>query len=197
MSYTRFIRSGLLAVGLVIGGSLVGSALAAPPVNDEAGALAKAGPKSSYVPIESYRAYDSRNALPTLDVPPDQRVPKLGQGYVQPVRVATNEVSFQQISVPQIPATATAVTYNLTVDQTEGAGFITLAGTHEAAAAQQTAAVNWTTSGQTVGNGGSVLLGTAGDVPGFMTPGWVHLTVGGTPGARAHVIIDITGYYEP
>lgn len=192
MSNKRFFRSGLLAVGLVIGGSLVGSALAAPPSTGQSGALATAGPKSSFVPIVAYRALDTRNDLPILDVPPDEAVPKLAPGPLRLVKVIANEAG-----VVQIPATATAVTYNLTVDQTEGAGFITLASTVKAAKAQKTSAVNWTTAGQTVGNGGSVMLGSVGDVVGFQEDGWVFLTVGGVAGAKAHVIIDVTGYYEP
>ena len=88
----------------------------------------------------------------------------------------------------RIPDEATAVAFNVTVTQTEGAGYVQISppGT----AFGETSTINWTGPDQTVANGGNVLL-YEGDF--FENNLVFHL--GGSGGAGTHVIIDITGYY--
>jgi hypothetical protein len=152
--------------------SATGAATAVAPA-----AAAQAAPASGFVPIPSYRAYDSR-----LD--PDES----GKIFLEEQRFV--DVALDIDGSERIPDEATAVAFNVTVTQTQGAGYVQMSppGT----AFGDTSTVNWTGPGQTVANGGNVLL-YEGDV--FENNLVFHLTGGG--GAGAHVIIDITGYYVP
>ena len=88
-----------------------------------------------------------------------------------------------------VPATATGVTFNVTVSQTEGAGFVQISG--PGVAAFSTSTVNWMAADVDIANSGSSELGSV------LAPGDLNIALGGNPQAKAHVIIDITGYYEP
>ena len=86
----------------------------------------------------------------------------------------------------QIPETAVAVTYNLTVTETSGSGFLAVFPADVAWPGN--ASINWTGSNQTVGNGGTVAIG-------FLDgPAQMRVAMGGT--GSTHYIIDITGYYQ-
>ena len=53
-----------------------------------------------------------------------------------------------------------------------------------------TSTVNWVAAGIDIANSGSSQLQT------IDAPGYLNIALGGSPDAKAHVIIDITGYYE-
>lgn len=140
-------------------------------------AAAQAAPASGFVPISSYRSYDSR-------LGPDES----GKIFLEEQRFV--DVALDLDGNERIPDEATAVAFNVTVTQTEGAGYVQISppGTEFG----ETSTVNWTGPDQTVANGGTVLL-YEGDI--FENNLVFHLD--GIGGAGAHVIIDITGYYVP
>ena len=84
---------------------------------------------------------------------------------------------------PLAPTTATSVVMNLTVTDTEGAGWLSAypAGFDWPG----TSSLNWSGPGQTVANSVTVGIGTGTTV---------ELRCGGA-GAKAHVIADVIGYY--
>jgi hypothetical protein len=142
---------------------------------------------SGFVPIAGYRTYDSRTD-------PDES----GKIYIKSDRFVDAAVDLD--GVERIPDEATGVTFNITVTQTEGWGYVQLVapGTvfNEAPGTvfNETSTVNWTGDGQTIANSGSTLLSEGGLVAELENNLIFH--VDGTSGG-AHVIIDITGYYVP
>jgi hypothetical protein len=130
---------------------------------------------SWFVPVDSYRTFDSRTESHS----------KLSPEGVQPLYPGYN------INDPYhsyLPIDAVAVSFNVTVTETEGAGFVTLVTFPVSEVA--TSNVNWTEAGQTVASGGisKVDIGDDGSPE-------LGILVGGTPDARTHVILDITGYF--
>ncbi|MFM8564161.1 MAG: hypothetical protein ACKOCE_09800 [Acidimicrobiia bacterium] len=128
---------------------------------------------TSYVPIYPYRAWDSRK----------------NGGLLRGGDTEIIEMYVDFRGVTQIPSNAVAVSYNLTVTNTAGWGYIVLYPADSIL--PDISSVNWTSSGQTVANGGIVALGDWG---GFV--GAVEAYLG--PDDRAvstDYIIDITGYY--
>jgi hypothetical protein len=89
---------------------------------------------------------------------------------------------------PKIPETSAAVTYNLTVTQTGGDGYLAVfpGGTTWGGISS----INWTVSNANVANGGTVGLGPAQ----LTGPGSVMVQCGGF--ASTFFIIDVTGYYQ-
>jgi hypothetical protein len=83
-----------------------------------------------------------------------------------------------------VPAGATAVTFNVTVAGTSGNNFVSIAPGDAAAVTAST--INW--SGPNLANGSVSKLDDNRQVKAF--------TGAGTPGALAHVIIDITGFFR-
>lgn len=83
---------------------------------------------------------------------------------------------------PDLPAGATAALFNITVTETVDRGFLGLfpAGTPFPG----TSSINWSATGQTVGNNATVAVSAGGAVSIFC---------GGVSG-RAHVIVDLVGY---
>ena len=125
-----------------------------------------------YVPITPYRTLDSR---------------EYSDGFL----VAGDEVYFtvltDQDDVPMIPPEAKAVTYNLAIDQTAGAGFCAIYPADDTWPGN--ASINWTGPWQTISNGGTVAVGYwDGD-------GQVAVYCDGPAGSGTYFILDITGYY--
>lgn len=120
--------------------------------------------------IAPYRCFDSRQfPLP---------IPSGGGSIVGPWLDSTGAV--------RIPIDAPAVTYNITVTETTGAGFVALYpfGTEFPGVSS----VNWSGNGVTVANNGTVRTGE-----GFGIGRHIRALVAG--GGSTHVILDITGYY--
>jgi hypothetical protein len=125
-----------------------------------------------FVPIDPYRSFDSRLIGP------------LPGGYVDRFSVLTDIYGVQRI-----PDDAVAVTYNLTVTDTMGAGFAAIYPIDIDWPGNSS--INWTAPGTTVANGGTVAIGNflnvVGGVEVYVGP---DLTSVGT-----HYLVDITGYY--
>jgi hypothetical protein len=126
-----------------------------------------------FVPINPYRNYDSRA----------YRNGRISSGEEIYGEVLTNESG-----EPQIPNYAVAVTYNLTVTNTDGPGF--LGAFPSDIDWPGNSSVNWTGRGATVGNGGTTAIGFL-DADGQMS-----VYMGGPPGGSTDFIIDITGFYQ-
>lgn len=175
------------AVALVVGVGVVGTAAA---IDDEPGvltaSLAKAGPKSSWVPIESYRAFDSRVVQGDVSE-------RLFSGEFFYVNVTSDEDQVQQI-----PETATGVTYNVTAVRTSARGFMQVAAPDVEKGSTST--VNWTSENSVIANSGSVQLGViepgvTNQIKGCGDGGCVLVYAGGPESAATDWIIDVTGYY--
>lgn len=157
-------RSRWAAVGAAIavtlgGGTALHFALAAP--GDTVG--------NSFVPVSPTRILDTRPA------------PQNVGGFVGPL-VSGSTHTFQVTGVAGVPANATAVVMNVTVDQTTGSSFLTVfpAGAIRPLASN----LNWV-AGTTIPNLVTVKIGAAGQVSVFNLQG------------NAHVIADVAGYYVP
>ena len=153
---------GLAAIG--IGGA--GALALAPHVASAAGPL-------SYNTVSPYRSVDT-----------------IAFGLTK-IRSGENDdwdVWTDMFGNAQLPSSAKAVTYNLTVTQTEGAAFLAMIPAD--APFGGVASVNWTTRNADIGNGGTVGLGASGATG----QGSVKVICGGI-GAATHYILDITGYY--
>lgn len=125
-----------------------------------------------FVPINPFRTWDSRAT----------GLGRLPGGLVDRFTVLTD-----MNNVQRIPAEAVAVTYNLTVDDTLGAGYLALYPVDIDWPGNSS--INWTTSRTTLANGGTVAIGDWGGVVGGIE------VYNGLSSPGTHFIIDITGYY--
>jgi hypothetical protein len=140
-----------------------------------------AGPDSAgaYTPIPPIRAYDSR-----FPMTPDASGPMAsGTSREINIRSSRNAANGTVTTVNVIPENSSALTINLTVTQTQGAGHLSLAagGT---ANKPSTSAINWQSTGQTIANGLTVPASANGRVK-----VWCQ-------GGTTNVFIDITGYFR-
>lgn len=138
-----------------------------------------AGPDTAgaFHAVDPFRAYDSRRAVPA----PGRLA--AGANRVVSIKDARNVATGAVIGANIVPARARAVTYNVTATGTLAAGFLAVAPGD--AATSTTAAVNWSTSGQTIGNAGVVKLDASRQIKVFC----------GGATASTDFVIDITGYY--
>lgn len=123
-----------------------------------------------FTPLNPTRAYDSR-----LDTarPLDARM----------VAASTSRIIDVGAAIPAIPATATAIAYNLTAVDTGSAGYLAITPGDRAAFSAST--LNWSTARDVVANGTVVGLDAAHHVEVFAR------------GSATHVIIDVVGFYSP
>jgi hypothetical protein len=137
-------------------------------------------PALSLVPISPVRVFDSRFARfggPLIH----------GTSRTIDVKDAIDPITGLVTVTDAIPQGARAISFNLTVTGTVANGYLAaLPGTSTTVTVST---INWSTSSQTLANGGMVTLGT-GSAERLIT-----LVVGGTKGST-HAILDITGYYE-
>jgi hypothetical protein len=126
--------------------------------------------------IDPKRVYDSRSPLPSQGV--------LAGGSSRVVSVADGRdlVSGAVDSPGLVPEGATAITYNLTVVSTVGAGFVSVAP--GSAPTFGASSINWTSSGTTIANAGVVRLDLDRQIKVFCQ------------GGTTNFIIDVTGYYR-
>jgi hypothetical protein len=176
----------VVAAALVGGLGLVGSAAALDESEGLTGSLAKAGPVSSWVPIESYRAFDSRVVQGDVSE-------RLFSGEFFYLNVTSDEDQVQQI-----PADATGVTFNATAVRTSARGFMQIAAPDVERGSTST--LNWFSENSIIANSGSVQLGTVapgtvGQLKGCASGGCLLVYVGGPASAATDWFIDITGYY--
>ncbi len=126
------------------------------------------------------RVYDSRLAVPGPAAP-------LAGGSERTVSVRDRRsVDDGSVALADfVPAGATAISANVTVVDTVGAGFLTAnpGGVHDVGAAT----INWSASGQILNNGVILTLDANRELNVIAGPG---------PAAATHVVIDVTGYYR-
>lgn len=162
-------RSGLAAAGAV---GVTGAALLP---GGRAGAISPTGVGMSvgFNVINPYRSVDTREFGPAG---------RLSAGFSEDWDVWTD-----WDGKPKIPQSAAAVTFNLTVVETAGNGFLAIypAGTEYGGIST----INWTGNGVILANGGTVALGTSAGT------GAASVTVECGGFASTQYIIDITGYY--
>ncbi len=183
------LRASILAVGLFAGGTLAGPVISAAGDDSSAatGSLAEAAPASLFVPIVAYRALDTRFGN-KLDVEGDSFSEN------SPIVRFFADLEVGSDIFVKIPAEAVAVSYTITVAQTEGIGFLTVSPANVNSGGE-TSNINWTADGQQAANSGNVLLGANND--GGNGSDSLDVSIGGAAGAKTHVLIDITGYYLP
>lgn len=170
---------------VTVGALAVAGGYAAATINGVAASTNGAAPvpaqvdpspvSNGFVPIASYRTFDSR-----LD--PDES----GKIFIKEQRFV--DAALDLDGVERIPDQATAVTFNVTVTDTQGWGFVQIAA--PGTGLGETSTVNWTGDGQTIANSGSTTL-----YLGVFENNLLFHVDGASGGA--HVIIDITGYYVP
>jgi hypothetical protein len=165
------IQAGLVVGALALGGVYAATSNVAAQVVVPAQAPGLA-PKSSFVPIAAYRALDTRQSL---------------SDKIRVKETRLIDVSADTSGTVQLPDTVTAVTFNVTVTQTEGKGFLQVFAPNTTFGSTST--LNWD-GNETVANSGTVTVFQANPGNG------IGLYVDGAA-AAAHVIIDITGCYEP
>ena len=154
-------RGGAVAAGAV-GATLAGAAAAAPAYAAGFG----------YTPIAPYRSVDSRDIELKING---------GEAYV--LQLITD-----RDGVGVVPANAQAVTFNLTITQTEGAGFLGVVPA-DTAPDGSVSNINWVARDLDLANGGTTKLGPDPEVG----LGSVVVYCGGA--GRTHFLIDVTGYF--
>jgi hypothetical protein len=129
------------------------------------------------IPITPTRVYDSRQALPSANTP-------LATGQNRLISIKDGRaLSGGAVTTEAVPAGATSVAYNITAIATVGSGFLTVnPGGNTTVSA---ASVNWSATGQNIGNASIVKINAAREVT---------VICGGTA-SQAHFAIDIVGYY--
>lgn len=159
----RLITGGALAAGIL--GAAAAEVALAPPAHAVG---------ASFNAITPYRTFDSRQFLSS----------KLAYNEYIDIDVWTD-----MQGTAQIPQASLAVTFNLTVTQTESNGFMLVwpAGVEP----PYVSTINWGVTNLTLANGGSVALGTSTSTG----LGSLSFGVSGNSAVKTHFIVDITGYY--
>jgi hypothetical protein len=182
---TKPLRTIAAGAALIGAGALIGPQLAVnagPAATTERESI-QIGPETVFVPVEAYRAYDSRT-----DTEGKIRASQAGDiGRNQRPVFAPYE---NQNEPALIPVDATAVSYTVTAVQTEGSGFLQVDGFFLADG--NTSTIVWDGTGRRIANSGVAQLTSA-----FDEQGALGVYVNGSPDAATHVIIDITGYFTP
>jgi hypothetical protein len=129
--------------------------------------------------IAPKRVYDSRAAQPAIGI--------LAGGTSRTVSVAdARDIATGAVTTAGIvPVGATAITCNVTVVDTVGAGFLTV--NPGGSTVVESAAINWSATGQVLNNGIVARL----DDQRRLT-----VTAGGGAGVSTNVVIDVTGFYR-
>jgi hypothetical protein len=171
-----------MAVGTIVAANAAG---ADSPADDSVNRRGSASANfvtagATFVPVTPYRAFDSRSTNICSGAPGP-----FGPNAAYVIDVAVDQNDACNVKIPT--ENLVAVTYNLTVVNTVGRGFLSVAPT--GAAAGGTSAVNWTQTGQIVPNGGVVGVGEAFEAG----PGFIVVETG--PNGSTNYFIDITGYY--
>jgi len=182
---TRPVLIGATIAALVVGSFVAANASAGSPAEDTVSRRGNVNSDAlvagaTFVPVTPYRAFDSR--FPSIcsgDVGP------FGPNEALVIDVAVDQNDGCNVKIPT--ANLVAVTYNLTVVNTVGRGFLSIAPTRVPSVA--TSAVNWTETGQIVPNGGVVGVGEAFEA------GLGFVLVESGPNGSTNFFIDITGYY--
>lgn len=178
------IRAAVVAVALAVTGVVIGPQLGALAQTDVASDTAiSTGPRTVFVPISAYRAYDSRDdSLGKID---SAQAGDIGRNQ-RPVFAGFEDQRGPDL-FDSVAGDVVAVAYNVQAIQTEGRGFMHVDGFGTADGSAST--LVWDRTGQRVSNSGVALMTSAFDFPDAL-----GVFVGGL-GGKTHVIIDITGFY--
>jgi len=126
----------------------------------------------TFVPITPFRTFDSRS-------------------YIDGFMLGGDEIYFDvltdQNNIPKIPSNAMAVTYNLTVTSTGGSGYLAIYPGNTTWPGNSS--INWTLTGQTLANGGTVAVGY------FDAIGQIRILCGPLGFLGTDFLLDITGYF--
>jgi hypothetical protein len=150
--------------------------------------MVTAGGAAALVPVSFgsvARASSASGTLVTLFTPIrvfDSRIDDVPLGRA---KLATGDTVIVTVSVPDETRFLAAALLNVTITQTEGAGFLRVSGTDSSGTqpVPATSNINWSQSGQTVAN---LALTSVGSEFG------VDIFAGGA--GRTHVIVDVQGY---
>lgn len=155
------------------------SGLAAAGAVGATGAMLLPAGSASAAPV-GFNVINPYRSVDTRVFGPEGRLPS---GFFEDWDIWTDE-----FGDPRIPRSAAAVTFNLTITETAGRGFLAIypAGTEYGGIST----INWLEAGLDLANGGTVALGTSPFPPG---QGSVSVDCGGA--GSTHYIIDVTGYY--
>jgi hypothetical protein len=126
-----------------------------------------------FVPIAPFRTLDSREFGPA--------------GFLIDGDEVWFDVLTDRTGAGRIPPEAVAVTYNLAITSTIDYGFLGMFPANVSWPGN--ASINWSDSGQTFSNGGTVALGY------YDAPGQVAIRAGSSPFGGTFLVLDITGYY--
>lgn len=131
------------------------------------------------------RAAPASGSLVTLLTPIriyDSRIDHVPLGLA---KLATGNTVIVTVSVPDETRFLSAAFLNVTITETEGAGFLRVSGTDSSGTqpVPATSNINWSQSGQTVANLAMTAVGSEFGVDIF---------AGGA--GRTHVIVDVQGY---
>ncbi len=178
------IRALVATLAITTAGVVVGPHLGALAQADIASdTVISTGPRTVFVPISAYRAYDSRTD-------PQGKIDSAQAGdpgrNQRPIFAGFENQTGPDL-FDSVPGNVVAVAYNVQAIQTEGRGFMHVDGFGAADGSAST--LVWDTTGQRVSNSGVALLTSAFDFTGAL-----GVYVGGL-GGKTHVIIDITGFY--
>jgi hypothetical protein len=130
---------------------------------------------TTLTPVTPFRVHDSRFG--------GGRITKAAPRVIS-VKDAIDPSSGATTAQNSVPAGATGIAFNLTITNTVGGGF--LAMTPGDATTSASASVNWTGTGQTIGNGGIAKLDTNRQV---------KLFADHSGGGGADAIIDVIGFF--
>ena len=138
------------------------------------GSLAAAG---AFVPITPTRVYDSRTPAPSGGA----RL-VAGSDRVISVRDARNLDTGAVITANVVPAGSKAITVNVTITETAGAGYVSLVP--GVAPSFNASSINWDRGGQILANGLTLPIDAARNLRAFCR------------GGDTHLLIDVTGYFR-
>jgi len=138
--------------------------------------LAGPGTAGSFHPIDPVRAFDSRRPAPSPGL--------IASGASRVISVADGrDLASGAVTVANaVPSGATAITYNLTITGTGGAGFLAVSPGDAVALGAST--INWAGSSVTIANAGVSKLDGSRQIKVF---------AGGA--GSTHFIVDVTGFY--
>ena len=148
----------------------VGGAATLSPVALRSTAAAAAAPGGPLITLLTpLRIYDSR----------------VDRALLGGAKLASGKTIIVTVSIPDEPRLLTAAFLNVTITETEGAGFLRVSGSDSSGErpVPATSNVNWSQDGQTLAN---LVLTTVGSEAG------VDIFAGG--GGRTHVVVDVQGY---
>ena len=131
----------------------------------------------AFHPIDPVRVYDSRAAAPAPGALTS------GSSRVVSVADARDGAGGAVVIADAIPAGATAISFNLTITETVGSGFLSVAPGNASSSAASS--INWSATGQILANGLIVKVHTDRTVKVFC---------GG--GGSTHFLLDVSGYWR-